>query len=563
MARLIIYNSDGSSTAFDLADHDLVTVGRELDNMVVLTDPHSSRHHFHIETHGQRHTLVNHSTTHGTLVDGRQAARIELHGGEQIRAGSTILVFEKTPGQSGFGSPKTQQAAHTTRRSPTPALAPEPDAPGSISSARLEARQSVHIAADNEESAPNLLATSTPREAMSATMISDVGGAPSGELRRRLMLIQDIGQQMVTQFDLDKLFDFLLDKIFDILHPDNGLIGLIDRDTKQLVPMAVRQRKLKTDRQGKRRLHISQTLLRRVFQKKIAILSADTQSEMGSNVSVMALDIRSAMCVPMILQDELLGIIHVDSETVTNSFNQQDLDLLTVLANQAALCIHTARLHDQIVREETLRANLSRFHSPVIVDKIASNEIRLELGGRSVEVAVLYSDIRDFTSLSERTDPKALVEFLNQYFSAMADIVFDCQGTFDKFIGDALIAVFGSPVADPEDAYNAACCAQRMVEQVERMDFDIGRVGIGIGLNWGPVIHGNIGSEKVLQYTVIGDVVNTTARLSDLAAPGQVVLSPSMLAKLGDRVETRALGKVELKGKSEPLETFELVHCRD
>jgi len=284
---------------------------------------------------------------------------------------------------------------------------------------------------------------------------------------------------------------------------------------------------------------------------------------LGNQVSVMSLGIRSAMCVPMMFRDDILGILHVDSETVTNSFGQQDLDLLTVLANQAALCIHTSDLHKQIVREETLRANLSRYHSPQIVDRIAANEIQIEPGGRSVEVAVLYSDIRNFTPLSERTDPNLLMDFLNQYFSAMADIVFACQGTLDKFIGDALIAVFGSPVPDPEDAYHAAQCAQAMIERLRDMQFEVGPIHVGIGINYGRVIHGNIGSEKVMQYTVIGDVVNTAARLSDIATPNQVVLSPSVLERLGNRVEVRSLGSVELKGKSEPVETYELTRCVD
>ena len=558
MPRLTVQHPDGTSSTFDFGKAEVVTVGRELDNDVVLTDPHASRHHFHIEVHGHNYTLVNHSTTHGTLVNGSQAGRVALKGGERIQAGGTVVLFDVPGAAATAPAPDTDAVP----RADTPTdLAPPPIDPRTTSAARLEAARAVAIAEDNEQSAPNMLATSTPREVLSATMFSGVAHAPSGELRRRLLLIQDIGQQMVTQFDLDKLFDFLLNKIFDVLEADNGLIALVDNQTRQLVPMAVRQRRPSREKHGRHKLHISQTLLKRVFQKKVGVLSADTQSELGNHVSVMALDIRSAMCVPMIFRDEILGIIHVDSETITNSFNQQDLDLLTVLANQAALCIHTAHLREQMVREETLRANLSRYHSPQIVDRIASNEIRIETGGRSVEAAVLYSDIRNFTRLSEQTDPGVLVDFLNQYFSEMADIVFECQGTFDKFIGDALIAVFGSPVDDEDAAYHAAQCAQCMIERVNKMTFQVGPVSIGIGLNHGRLIHGNIGSEKVMQYTVIGDVVNTAARLSDVAKPNQVVLSPSILKCLGDRVEIRALGEVELKGKSEPLETYELVRC--
>ncbi|NQU42296.1 GAF domain-containing protein [bacterium] len=551
MPRLTVQYRDGSSTEYRMGDRPVVMVGRELDNAIVLKDPHASRKHFYIRYSNGHFTLVNLSQTHGTLVNGQRAERCELSGNEVIEAGGARITFLLD--ENGEGPLQEDQAAgaHTILQSDISANGQTPH--------HAHLGKTVVFSTEAEGQSPNLLATSDPKK---STMYAAIESGLGDEMRRRFRLMQDIAQQMVAQLRLDNLLEFLLDKIFEVLPADNGLILLVEENANRLVPMAVRLKGGKGVEGDQ--LRVSQTLIKHCFQKRVGVLSADTTSDerFSARESIMAFGIRSVMCVPLIFQDQILGAIHIDSESTRKRFSEDDLELLTIMANQAALCVRNSKLHDQIVREETKRANLERYFSPQIASKIASNEINLSACGQSVDATVLFTDIRDFTPLSERTDPARLVRFLNEYFSILVDVVFEHNGTLDKFIGDALVAVFGSPIPSPEDAWNAARCACEMVRRLEDRQFDIGPVFTGLGLHHGKVVHGDIGSEKVMQFTCIGDTVNTASRLCSIAKPHQIVISAHLKDFLGDRVDTTFLGPVELKGKSKPIETYELLACR-
>jgi adenylate cyclase len=581
MAKFLIQGRHIEDFVHDLGKAPVVMVGREHDNALILQDPHVSRKHFYIENRNGQFLLVNLSQTHGTVVNGKRVSRIVLREGDVVEAGGARLTFDLGKVRKPRGNrPDVAQPAESPDDGQPLASTPVgegdevTEAPGEIephtrtsepSSSPVslaDLNKTVLIQPDSGRNTPSALAISDPVKATMEAMFESAVSQPTvDELRRRFLLLQDIGRQMVAELRLDSLLEFILAKIFEMLPADNGLVLLRDEKTDALEPKAVRLKAARLT--GDSRLHISQTLIKEVCDKRVGILSANTLDDdiLHAQKSIVALGIRSVMCVPLLLQDKVLGIIHVDSETSRVSFTQQDLDLLTLLANQAALSVNSASLHDQIVREETQRAKLERYFSPAIAKKIATNKIQLDSGVRSVEATVLYSDIRDFTPLSERVEPGDLVRFLNSYFSEMADIVFDHNGTLDKFLGDALVAVFGSPIAGPNDALNAARCAVAMIRRVREMTFLVGKISIGIGLHHGNVIHGNIGSEKMMQYTVIGDTVNTTERLSSVAERNQIVLSPTLAKTLGSHIETRPLGIVDLKGKSEPMETFELLRC--
>jgi len=550
MAKLVIHHPDGQSNEFNIGSLPRVAVGRGDDNTVVLNHPHVSRRHFVIENRGGQYRLVNQSRTHGTFVNGQRTESANLAGGETIVAGAVRMVF--LTGDQGDAS--------KLRATVFPGLGTDS---GSATTDPGEVERTVLLAADSETNAPNLLASADPAGSTMLQMAlrSARDESPSQELVKRFTLLQEIVQEMVTELHLNHLLDYVLARIFELLHADNGAILLIDAEKNQLVPKAVRQR---IQGAGERRqLRISRTLIRKVCQERLGYLCADAQCDetLRSQKSIMAFGIRSAMCVPLLFRGQPVGVIHIDTESSERAFTRQDLEFLTMLANQAAICVRNARLHDRIVSAETQRANLGRYFSPQVVERICSNEIKLELGGQSVEVSLLYSDIRGFTPLSERVAPQDLLAFLNDYFSEMAEIVFEFGGTCDKFIGDALLAVFGSPIADAAHRTNAARCAERMLKRLREITFAIGEIQVGIGLHCGRVIHGNIGSERVMQYTVIGDIVNTTARLSNVAKPNQIVMSAAMQAALGSSVKSNPLGQISLKGKSAPVETFELLEC--
>lgn len=552
MARFLIQNPNGARSEFNLGKRPVVMVGRELDNSLILKDPHASRKHFYIRNSQGKYTLVNLSHTHGTIVNGEKKEKTELQDGDLIEAGSTRLHFMRD---------HDSYVAETKKPPETLAenLAMETAEPQEGGEHEAALRKSVIFSKDEGPAGPNLRGTAI---AGSDTAYASFEEGMNEDLRKRFRLVQEIGQQMVSQLNLNGLLQFLLDQIFEILPADNGIILLVDRKIDRLRPMAVRM--MQTEHSAEQsQTRVSQTLLSHCFREQVGVLSDDAQSDgrFQAQESIVAFGIRSVMVVPLVFRDEILGAIHVDTQDPKNHFSQMDLELLTVLANQAALSVRNSRLHDEMLEAEKHRANLERYFSPQIAEKIAANEIQLDSGGKSVEATVLFSDIRNFTSISEQTDPGQLVRFLNQYFTAMADIVFECNGTLDKYIGDALVAVFGSPIARKDDPFNAARCALRMIQKVREMQFEVGEVQIGIGIHYGKVIHGNIGSEKVMQLTCIGDTVNTASRLSDQAKPNQVLLSAAFHETLLGKVQAKPIGPLPLKGKKDPIDVLELTRC--
>ncbi len=169
-----------------------------------------------------------------------------------------------------------------------------------------------------------------------------------------------------------------------------------------------------------------------------------------------------------------------------------------------------------------------------------------------------------FTSISESCDPQIVVDALNEYFERMVEIVFRYEGTLDKFIGDEMMVLFGSPVAHPDDPIRAVRAALEMQEALETINARHEAQGlppfeIGIGINTGEVVAGYIGSSQALEYTVIGDPVNTGSRLCSLAKRGQTLISEGTLGKLGDQFELEELPAEKVKGKALPIRVFKLL----
>jgi adenylate cyclase len=207
-----------------------------------------------------------------------------------------------------------------------------------------------------------------------------------------------------------------------------------------------------------------------------------------------------------------------------------------------------------------------RYVSRDIYDQLVANPALAQLGGQRREMTVLFSDIRGFTTVSEAGEPEEIVSLLNVYFTRMVDIVFRHRGTVDKFVGDMVMALFGAPLDDPDHADHAVQAALEMIEALRQLNADWQAQGhpaldIGIGINSGPMIAGNIGSEAIMSYTVIGDAVNLGSRLESLNKQygTHVIISEATRARLKQPVALRPLGEVVVKGKTRAVPIFEVV----
>ncbi len=233
--------------------------------------------------------------------------------------------------------------------------------------------------------------------------------------------------------------------------------------------------------------------------------------------------------------------------------------------DEVALLAHS--FNDMIVglkERERVKDMFSRYVSKDVAKKLLETKGELELGGERRKVTIMYADVRGFTSLSENLKPEEVVLLLNEYFDIMVDVVFKHEGALDKFIGDCIMAVFGTPIYHEDDAERAVRSASDMQKRItdfnrQRRKENKREIDVGIGINTGYAVAGNIGTKERLDYTVIGDTVNTASRIQGLAQGGEIVISSSTYFELKDKAEVIALPPITVKGKKEPLEVYKLL----
>ena len=220
---------------------------------------------------------------------------------------------------------------------------------------------------------------------------------------------------------------------------------------------------------------------------------------------------------------------------------------------------------DDLSKINKVKSTFKKYVSKNIVDKLLENEDSLNLGGKESEVTILFSDIRGFTSMSEKLNPTDIVKLLNKYFQSMIDVVFKYNGTLDKIVGDELMVLYGVPLKDEEDTHNAVKTAIKMFDALDLFNKKIVKEGykpfkIGIGINKGKAVSGNIGSEQQMNYTVIGDTINLGARLCSHAKSGQILISESVKDRIGDQYNFKRIPSIEVKGKSKPIDVWSYRH---
>ncbi len=219
-------------------------------------------------------------------------------------------------------------------------------------------------------------------------------------------------------------------------------------------------------------------------------------------------------------------------------------------------------------QRERLRATLGRYVSSEVAERILEEADDLDLRGEVREVSVLFLDMRSFTSLAEKLRPQEIVELLNAYFEIIVSSILRCDGVINKFIGDAIMAVWGAPKPTADHAWRAVKAAWMIQRSVgafnwERMKRRQEVIHIGIGINTGEAIAGNVGTSERLEYTVIGDEVNLAQRLEGIARPGQVLISSSTYKKVSRRVTANMLEEVRVKGRENPVTPYEVVDLVD
>jgi adenylate cyclase len=352
----------------------------------------------------------------------------------------------------------------------------------------------------------------------------------------RLNLLYDLPLQFAAERDEKALYNLILNRVVDLIpgalrgallifEPASGKLAL-----RASIPMD--------------NPPISRTLIKRAISDANGFIWSADEGEQDLTKSIQRIGVRTGMYVPLLWQGSPMGVLCVDNPERSAAFCKEDLQFLVSVAHYAAAAVANQHLQVSLAQKnktmEHLLANFSPKLRSTLLQK--AQEGKLKPGGQKSQVTILLSDLRGFTRVSTGLPSEVVVEMLNDYFSALVEVVFQYDGTVDKFMGDAILAVFGSPEIDPDHAMKAVRAAIGMQAATERVNTRRKAAGLpycelGIGLHTGEVLHGFIGAEERLEYTVIGDTVNKASRYCDGAKGGEIVFSPELFDVLGGSVQ--------------------------
>ena len=536
-ARLVYQSVEGVEAEFELEDFS--TVGRHPKNTIRLHDREVSKEHAHIERRAGTYHLLDLNSSNGTFVNNRRVSEVPLNDGDALLFGSMRLTFVE--GGSGAASVSTNSAKDLVTILPQ------------------EPSNATHIHAKLDDT----------RE--------DEGFRPAAEITdvevlrqdyEKLRVAYELSQMGISQ-DFATLLQRSLDMAVSLLSADNGVILLVEPETGVLVPHTVKRSE---GADPNEEIVLSTSIINQVIHDRTSILLSDAilDPRFSGAQSIISQGIRSAMCVPLVANDIVYGVMHIDSRQRIGAFREKDLQLLKALAGQAAVSIANTRLLRKVEDDAKTRGQLSRFLPPHVVEQMVEGKGQpITKGGRECEASVLFCDIRGFTAMSEAAGgPQDVVDLLNDYFERLVEVVFQRHGVLDKFIGDALMAHWGTLGTDDDPTYNAVAAAVEFRDAIrafnhERAEEGRVPVGMGVGVNTGPLVAGYMGAKRRLEYTVIGDTVNTSSRLCGLAEPDQVLISEHTYGIVQDRIEAKYLGSRHVKGKEQGVEVYEALGFRD
>ena len=273
--------------------------------------------------------------------------------------------------------------------------------------------------------------------------------------------------------------------------------------------------------------------------------------------------IQSSLTCPLVIDDTVMGFIFFSS-IKKSTYREAHVELFLQIAGELAITVDKGRAYqDLYVRNEFIRKVFGRYVAEEIAEIILNDKAALRLGGQRCTVTILLCDLRRFTQMSEQLSPEEVVEALNTFLGAMTSVIMKYGGTVDNIIGDSILAVFGIPAGKPDDAMRAVACAIEMQNAMSwvnarNQEQGLPKLAMGVGLNTGVVVVGNIGSEMRMQYSVIGGPVNLAARIEDFTGDGQILASETTINAVKDVVRTAGNLKVKVEGIDRPVPIYDV-----
>jgi len=376
--------------------------------------------------------------------------------------------------------------------------------------------------------------------------------AQEADIRIRDHLLYELARDLSSSLELREVLGKVMDRVISLMHASRGFIVLVDPVTNE---MSVEMAGGETDREKSQKTFLgSKSVIDQVVKTGKAVVSTDASLDdrFKGQQSVILQNLRSIIAVPLVTKDKVIGAVYVDNPFRAAIFEEKDKEFLQAISDLAAIAIDNAR---QYSRSEFLRDLFARYVNKQVTDYVLERSApgTVFLTGERREVTMLNSDIAGFSTLSQRMDA-----------GRMIDIVLDHGGNIDKFQGDGMLVVFGAPNPQEDHAVRAFEAAATMVKAVSELNLELAEIGqppiaIGIGLDSGEVVAGHVGSDKRLEFTLIGVPVNNSAYLSKVRPP-RVLMSETTKAALPEGVPVTDYEPMLLKGasKKQPIYQLEL-----
>ncbi len=512
MPKIIFQSGNHQGMSIEV-DREMV-LGRDMKCEIHLVSPDVSRRHCIVQPQGGSTVVVDLGSRNGTFVNGNQVFQpTVLNHNDVVSLGDIVLRFESTP----------------LKITPT-------------------FESSVHMDGVFDE---NQLEMSIAMEGLNYLDLNS-----TGDLKKKLETFYKVAHAVSEQPSADQLSGVILNcmaEIFPQMERGFILTGNTSDNLKEEGVYFRNHRESETTQ-----LKISKTVVHMVMDRKEALLCKDAFNDAGfsGSMSLIEEDVRGFMCVPLIAMDKLYGLIQIETSNAMTPFTKDDLDLLIGISSLAALFVRTSSLVRTATLEANKRAQLARFFSPKVAENVMNQ--KLELGGEIKTGTVLFCDIVGFTSMSEKVSAAEMVARLNQYFEIMVKIILEEQGTVDKFGGDAILSVWGAPEPIENDGVCASTAALLMQNAIVPFNLELEKQGatplkMGIGIHSGKFIAGNIGSKDRMEYTIIGDDVNTAKRVESTATGHMLMISEAVIDQAASCYVGTRFNPIPLKGKSKPL----------
>jgi adenylate cyclase len=516
-----------------------VRLGRGGDNDVVLSDVSVSRYHAELIREADGWYVQDLKSTNGVEVNRVPVERAPVQPGDRLAIGVFDIGLEKT-----------------------------------------EARDVRPPAID--DTGPILTNATIVRPLAEFAAAYGLGGlagktAPTAELvtreqtdaDRRFGFLTRLAGILIVAESVDEVLRRLLDIAFEALPVDRGFIHLTDdRGGQGELECELMRIKDRVEMRPAGEIPVSRTMLRAVIKERVALVTFDAQSDqrLSGGESIRLHQIRGAMCAPLWSGERIIGVMQVDSPFQVGVFNERDLDFLTTLANFAAVAVERIRWAKQAELEKSLRNRLERYHSPAVVEEVLRQGAEEGMGRlKPAQVTVLFADLVGFTPFAESARPEKVADSLDAFLNLAVEAIFRAGGTLDKFIGDCVMAFFGAPVPLEDHALRAVKAAVEIQRDLAAWNRERTAQGLPgfrarVALNSGPVVVGDIGSARRVDYTVLGNTVNVAARLEALVAqPGDVVLGPETWRLLNGAIPAEPLGEFQLKGLQQKIEAYRVI----